>query len=132
MPPPPRILIVEDEQVLAENLKEYLSRRVADVRTVVDGEHAVEMLDSFMPDALVMDFGLPGMDGLKTYSEMVRRHTRKIDCVMITGNPSEELTRSAMDSGIRTILCKPFSFAELLQRLEPPVAGEIGAAPDSA
>ena len=127
MPPPPRILIVEDEPVLAENLKTYLSRSAPDVRTAADGEHAVEMLDSFEPDALVMDFGLPGMNGVQTYSEIVRRYTRKIDCVMITGDPSDGLTESALNSGIRSVLCKPFSFAELLRRLEPPT----GEAPDT-
>ena len=120
MPPPPRILIVEDEQVLAENIKQYLGARVLDVRMVSDGEHAVEMLDSFSPDAVVMDYRLPGMNGLDTYTEMSRRQTKKIDCVMITGDPTDSLSQSANDRGIRSILSKPFSFADLLERLEPP------------
>lgn len=129
MPPPPNILIVEDERVLAENIREFLGRRVPNVRLVADGEHAVEMLDSFTPDAIVMDYRLPGMNGLDTYSEMLRRNPKKIDCVMITGDPAEDLAQSASDRGIRHVLSKPFSFAELLESLEPPVAGstpEIG------
>jgi len=128
MPPPPRILIVEDEQVLAENLKEYLGRRVLDVRMVADGEQAVEILDTFSPDAIVMDFRLPGMNGLDTYTEMMSGQARKIDCVMITGDATEQLSKSASERGIRSVLPKPFSFAELMERLDqpsPPTSDEI-------
>lgn len=117
MSPPPRILIVEDEQVLAENLKEYLGRRVLDVRTVPDGEQAVKMLESFSPDAILMDYQLPGMNGIDTYKKMMRQKTKKIDCVMITGHSAEDLTQSATASGIRSVLTKPFSFAELMEQL---------------
>ena len=125
MPPPPRILIVEDERILAENLKEYLGRRVLDVRAVSDGEQAVEILDTFEPDAILMDYRLPGMNGLDTYTEMMRKHAKKIDCVMISGDPTEDLGQSANNAGIRSILSKPFSFAELLESLEPPPANEV-------
>ena len=129
MPPPPRILIVEDEQILAENMKEYLGRRVLDVRRVANGELAIEMLETFVPDAILMDYQLPGMNGLDTYSEMTRRHHGKIDCVMITGDPLESLSQSAADRGIRSILSKPFSFAELMESLETPSpSGDVEAA----
>lgn len=119
MPTPLRILIVEDEQTLAENIKVYLGRRAPDVRMVFDGEHALELLDTFVPDAIVMDYRLPGMNGLDTYSEMSRRNAKKIDCVLITGDPPESVSQSARERGIRSVLSKPFSFVELLQRLEP-------------
>jgi len=124
--PPLRILIVEDEQILAENIEAYLSRVVPDVRRVADGEQAVELLDSFVPDAIVMDYQLPGMNGLDTYSEMIRRNDRAIDCVMITGNPNESLSQCADDRGIRSVLTKPFSFAELLERLDTSYARITG------
>ena len=124
MPPPPRILIVEDERVLAENLKAYLDSRVLDVRTVSDGEHAVEMLNSFSPDAILMDYRLPGMNGIDTYNEMMRQKAKKIDCVMITGDPTENLSQSAADSGIRSVLSKPFSFTELMEHLDQPAPAE--------
>jgi DNA-binding response OmpR family regulator len=117
---PTRILIVEDEGVLAQNLKKYLGRYASDVRTAGDGEQALEMLDSFAPDALVLDYGLPGMDGLQTYTEIVRRRAKKIECTMITGNPTEQLAQHARDQGIRHVVCKPFSFSTLLKLLEAP------------
>ena len=127
MPPPPNILIVEDERILADNIKQFLDRRAPNVRLVSDGEHALEMLDSFTPDAIVMDYRLPGMNGLDTYTEMLRRNPKKIDCVMITGDSEAGLDQSAIDRGIRSVLCKPFSFAELLESLEPPTSSGSGA-----
>jgi len=114
---PTRILIVEDERVLAQNLKKYLGR-YADVRTAGDGEEAIQMLDSFAPDALVLDFGLPGINGLQTYVEIVRRLAKNIHCTMITGTPTEQLAHDAHDHGIRHVVCKPFSFSKLLTLLQ--------------
>jgi DNA-binding response OmpR family regulator len=115
---PRRILIIEDELVLAKNMKSYLSRGAIDVRTATDAAQALEMLESFAPGALVMDYGLPDVDGLRTYAEIVRRQARKIDCLMITGNPTDQITQDARGLGIRHIVCKPFRFSELQRLLE--------------
>lgn len=113
---PRRILIIEDEPVLAKNMKSYLSRGAIDVRTATNAAQALEMLESFAPDALVMDYGLPDVDGVRTYAEIVRRQARKIDCVLVTGNPTEQIAQDARELGIHHIVCKPFRFSEL-QRL---------------
>ncbi len=128
---PPRILIVEDGRVLAKNMKTYLSRGASDVRTVCDAAQALEMLDSFAPDALILDYGLPDVDGLRTYSEIIRRQARKIDCVMITGDSTEQLARDARDLGIDHIICKPFRFSELQRLLEAPAAATAYDVPDA-
>ena len=110
---PPRILIVEDQITLAKNLKHYIDRFGADVHIAADGEQALAMLDLFMPDAMVMDYGLPGMDGLTLYTELVRRAGRRIECIMITGNSDPGLMQTVHAKGIRHVVCKPFSFSEL-------------------
>lgn len=115
---PRRILIVEDERVLAKNMKTYLSRGASEVRTAADAAQALEMLESFAPDLLVVDHGLPDVDGLQTYAEIVRRQARKIECVMITGNPTEQIAHDARELGIRHVVCKPFRFSELQRLLE--------------
>jgi DNA-binding response OmpR family regulator len=108
-----RILVVEDERVLAENVKTYLARRSPDVRIAADGRRAMEIVESFNPDVVVLDYGLPGENGLQFYRELVRQRARPIGCVMITGYPLENLTPPANMLGIRHLLCKPFSLAEL-------------------
>lgn len=115
-----RILIVEDGNILAKNMKKYLDRGAGEVRTAADAAQAFQMLDTFAPDALVVDYGLPGVDGLQTYAEIVRRQARKIDCVMITGDSTEQLAQDARDMGIQHVVHKPFPIAELRWLLETP------------
>lgn len=114
----PKILIVEDENVLAENMKVFLGRSSPDVRVAPDAEQALKMLNSFVPDVVVMDLVLPGIDGLDAYSEIVRRSRRKIGCVMITGHPTDTLAESADARGIRHVLCKPFRLGDLQQLID--------------
>lgn len=114
----PKILIVEDENVLAENLKIFLGRSSPDVRIASDADQALKMLNSFAPDVVVMDLVLPGIDGLDAYSEIVRRSRRKIGCVMITGHPTDTLAESAEARGIRHVLCKPFRLTDLQQLVD--------------
>jgi len=115
---PQRILIIEDGRVLAKNMKTYLSCDSCDVRTAADAAQALQLLDSFAPDALVLDYGLPDVDGLQTYAEIVRRQARIIDGVMITGDPNAQLAQDARQLGIKHVIGKPFRFSELRQLLE--------------
>jgi len=116
--PPVRILIVENEEILADNLKTFLSRRSPDVRIAPDAETATEMLRSFTPDLVVLDYGLPGIDGLRAYSKMVRASVRPPNCIMISGYMTDLGAESARRQGIRHLLCKPFSFAELQHHVD--------------
>ena len=118
MPSNHRILVIEDECVLARNLKAFLGRGFPDVRIARDGEQAVAMLGTFTPDVAVIDYGLPRMSGLETYDEIVRRRARPIGCVMISGYPLETFAQSANARGIHHLLCKPFSLSELQQMVD--------------
>jgi len=122
---PQRILIVEDGRVLAKNIKTYLARSASDVRIAGDAAQAFALLDEFVPDALVLDYGLPGSDGLQIYAEITRRKGRKIICVMVTGDSSIKLADDARELGIQHLICKPFRFSELQRILE--IAAEADA-----
>jgi two-component system, NtrC family, response regulator AtoC len=114
---PSRILLVEDEQLLAQNLKTFLERHAADVRIADNGEQAIAMLPSFAPEVAVLDYGLPGINGLQTYREIARRSQQRIGCVMITGYPLDSISKLAGKHGIRHLLGKPFSLTELQQHV---------------
>jgi CheY-like chemotaxis protein len=112
MPPGTRILIVDDEETFAENLWDYFRKRLAEVKVVASGEAAIEVAQEFKPDVLIMDYGLPGMNGLETYSRLKQLPLR-YGCVLITGDASEAIPQAAHASGIRCVLEKPFAFSEL-------------------
>jgi len=88
------------------------------------------MLESFAPEAPVLDFGLPGVDGLRTCDEIIRRQARRIDCVMLKGNPTEQLVLDARESGIRHVVRKPIRFSELQRLMEALTAGIANNATD--
>jgi len=107
MLPPARILIVEDEENLADNLKIVLGKCSRDVRIAPEAETAMEMVKSLSPDLVVLDFALPGIDGLRAYADFVRVRLQKPSCVMIAGYPTAMMAESAGRQGIRHLLCKP-------------------------
>jgi CheY-like chemotaxis protein len=112
MPPGTRILIVDDEEIFAENLWGYFRRRRAEVKVVPSGEAALDVAPEFNPDVLILDYGLPGMDGLETFSRL-KGLPLAYGCVLVTGNPSDSVFRAAQATGIHRVLEKPFSFSEL-------------------
>ncbi len=112
MPPGTKILIVEDEADLARNLGIYFRRRLAEVKVVPSGEAALEVAREFRPDVLVLDYRLPGINGLDTFAQL-RGLPLQYGCVMITGDASEALPHAARARGIRQVLEKPFSFSQL-------------------
>jgi len=107
-----RILIVEDEELLAENIRDFLLRRGFQVEYVGSGEAALDRMAYFVPQLLVLDYGLPGMNGLETLRAL-RVQQPDVGAILITGHPSEEVIQAAADVGIRHVLSKPFSFSEL-------------------
>jgi DNA-binding response OmpR family regulator len=118
MSPATKILIVEDEGVLAENLKSFLTKSAPNVRIAGDASDAIEVLKSFTPDIVVLDYGLPGMDGLQTYALILHSRAPHASCVMISGQLTDDITRTSNEYGINHILRKPFSFLELQNMID--------------
>ncbi len=113
-----RILIVEDEQHLAEGLRFNLEAEGYQVRVVDNGETALEILGSAQPpfDVAVLDVMLPGKDGFEVISEL--RHSGQfIPTLMLTarGHPDDILRGFA--AGADDYLTKPFELAILIARL---------------
>ncbi|MBI2961744.1 MAG: response regulator [Betaproteobacteria bacterium] len=107
-----KVLIVEDEPELAKCLAAYLRRGEAQVKAVHSGEAAVAVAREFLPDVLILDYRLPGINGLETFAKL-RDLPIRHGCIMITGDSSEDIPRAARAAGIRRVLKKPFLFSEL-------------------
>ena len=71
-----RILIIEVGAVLAENLKTFWGRCATDIRIAPDTETAMEILQSFAPDPMALDYKLPGINMLRAYKNITSPSTR--------------------------------------------------------
>lgn len=106
------ILVIEDEAVLGKNIRIFLERSGLDVRVAESAEEGLALLDVFKPDAVVLDFNLPGINGLEALSR-IRAFDQRLPVVMITGHGSVELAVEAMKAGARDFLTKPVALAKL-------------------
>lgn len=106
-----KVLVVDDEQLLAENLQGYLQAQALEVRIAHDGAQGIVEADDFAPDVMVFDYRLPDMEGFQLLD--VVRQNRKCHFVLITGHPTAEVCERARQLGVSHILFKPFPLAEL-------------------
>ena len=110
-----RVLVVEDDAEIAGVLRRSLRLEGYDVRLAADGAVALEESSLFEPDAVVLDLGLPRVDGI----EVCRRLRRRSDVpiLVLTARDGVESRVEGLDSGADDYLVKPFERQELLARL---------------
>jgi two-component system response regulator AtoC len=106
------VLIIEDELVLAKNIKTYLERHDYEAVAVHSGEDGIEKLEAFLPDVVVLDYHLPKMNGLEVLSH-IRSKIPEIKVIMITGNATVEVAVQAVKAGAYDYLAKPVVLGEL-------------------
>jgi len=129
--PKKNILVVEDEPSIAEVVSLYLQRAGYKVQAINDGQVAQEALDEHIPDLVVLDLMLPGLDGY-TLTRWLRERS-SVPIIMLTSR-REELDRVAgLELGADDYMVKPFSPQELVSRVravlrrsggEQPATGE--------
>jgi phosphate regulon transcriptional regulator PhoB len=113
-----KILIVEDENDIAELIRYNVERAGYQAQVLRDGHQALQLLRREVPDLLVLDLMLPGMDGL----ELCRRlraepATRALPIIMVTAKGEETDRVVGLEMGADDYLVKPFSPRELVARL---------------
>jgi len=110
-----RALVVDDEVALANVVASYLRRDGFDVHVAADGETALHLARSVDPDVVVLDLGLPGIDGI----EVCRTLRTFSDCyvVMLTARAEEVDTLIGLSVGADDYMTKPFSPRELVARI---------------
>jgi DNA-binding response OmpR family regulator len=125
-----RVLVVDDEQSLAKVVASYLQRDGHEVTCVFDGAAAVAAARRQPPDVVVLDLGLPGLDGI----EVCRQLRTFTDCyvVMLTARSDEVDKLVGLGVGADDYLTKPFSPRELVARIRAMLRRPRGGAPADA
>lgn len=108
----PQVLIVEDELVLAKNLRSKLAAHGHDVSVVHSGEEALKVFSKRVPDVVLIDIGLPGIDGI-TLLPKLRTESPSTGFIIMTAHGSERVAVEAMKAGASEYLTKPIDLDEL-------------------
>ena len=112
----PRVLVIEDEARVRRSLEEGLRAAGFEVETAARGDQGSRLATSQSFDCIVLDWMLPGRDGLAVLSDL-RRSGRAIPVLLLTARDAIEDRVLGLDSGAEDYLTKPFAFAELLAQL---------------
>jgi len=112
----PRVLVVEDEPELRNTLRLTLSRHEFDVEAVGTGTAALATMQRWHPDAVVLDLGLPDLDGVEVIRQ-ARETGFNTRIVILSARGSDRDKVNALDLGADDFLTKPFSMLELLARI---------------
>ncbi|MBN8492195.1 MAG: sigma-54-dependent Fis family transcriptional regulator [Burkholderiales bacterium] len=118
---PHAVLVIEDEEILAKNIHIYLERHGYEVQVAHSAEQGLGLLDSLRPDAVLLDFNLPGLDGLEALSR-IQAFDPAIRVLMITGHGSVEMAVEAMKRGAVDFLTKPVALGKLRLLLDKAMA----------
>jgi two-component system, OmpR family, response regulator MprA len=110
-----RVLLVEDDAEIADVLRRSLRNEGYEVRTAGDGVAALEAATDFVPDVVVLDLGLPRLDGVEVCRRL--RDEGDVPILMLTARTEVEDRVGGLDSGADDYLTKPFERRELLARI---------------
>ncbi len=110
-----KILIVEDEKSISNFLSTVLTANEFDVVTAKTGKEACSLVTSHCPDLVLLDLGLPDMDGMKIIESI--RQWSKMPIIVVSARSHERDKVEALDAGADDYITKPFGTSELLARI---------------
>ncbi|MCC6754867.1 MAG: response regulator transcription factor [Solirubrobacterales bacterium] len=137
-----RVLVLEDDEEIVDVLRRTLRAEGYEVRVSEEGAGGVRVSSEFLPDLVILDLGLPDMDGLEVCS-LLREENSELPILMLTARDGAENRVAGLDSGADDYLEKPYNRDELLARIRallrrhPPrgsamlIAGDLRLNPDS-
>ncbi len=120
---PHSVLIIDDEETLAKNVKAYLTRYGYEAESAGSGEEGLALLDKFKPDLLLLDLHLPGIGGIEVLKR-VRTQAPEVKVIIITGAGSVQDAVDAMKAGAYDYLSKPVILKEIKLLLDKAVGQE--------
>ena len=110
-----RVLVVDDEPAIRRFLHTSLSGHGYQTFEAVDGQEALSVVMAHRPDLVVLDLGLPDMDGIEVTRRL--REWTQVPIIIVTVQEQEAAKVAALDAGADDYVTKPFSMGELLARM---------------
>lgn len=107
------LLVVDDEKIVRESLRDILELEGYAVHVAADGEAALRKLQDVPVDLVITDIMMPGMDGISLL-RAIRSASHSLPVIIITGNPTQDTTLEALREGASDYIAKPFSSREVL------------------
>jgi two-component system, OmpR family, KDP operon response regulator KdpE len=126
---PPRVLVVDDEPNILATLAPLLRTRGYEVLTAMSGRTALDVAEREKPDLIVLDLGLPDMDGVDVCRTV--RETMSVPIVVLSARGGEHDKVRALDFGADDYVTKPFGAEELLARIRAALRRSDAPAPAS-
>ena len=111
-----QLLLVEDDRPLAKGLQKALQAQGFAVNHVETGAAALHVIDTETPDLVILDIGLPDIDGISVLKKLRKKHS-ELPVLLLTARDSLDDKVLGLDSGADDYLAKPFDMTELLARL---------------
>lgn len=112
------LLIVDDDAAVRELLSQRLEARNYHCTTAGDGEEAIQRIRLEVPDLILLDLNMPGMDGME-FLRLARKHiNHAFGVIVMTGGGSEEIREQAGRFGAFAVVRKPINFPELLRLID--------------
>jgi DNA-binding response OmpR family regulator len=111
-----KVLLVDDEEEFVKTLAERIEMREVKSKVALNGEEALKTMDEDLPDVMVLDLKMPGIDGL----EVLRRAKKAypgVQIIMLTGHGSEKDEKEARRLGVFEYLQKPVEFEKLMRTI---------------
>ena len=111
-----KILIIEDEQLLADSIAEVLRRKGFEAEAVYDGETGAEYAELGVYDLLILDVMMPGLDGIRTTAKL--RESCNVPIILLTAKSEDSDKVLGLNIGADDYITKPFNPIEVLARVK--------------
>ena len=112
-----KVLLVDDEEDFVQSLSERIKLRDLDSEVALNGEEALRLVDEEVPDVMVLDLKMPGIDGMEVLRR-VKKAYPKVQVIMLTGHGSEKDEQEARRLGAFEYLEKPTSMDTLIHHIK--------------
>jgi len=112
-----KVLLVDDEEVFVRTLSERLQMPDLESQTAFDGEQALEVVRDGIPDVMVLDLKMPGIDGMEVLRRM-KKHYPNVQVIILTGQGSDKDEAEARRLGAFDYLQKPVNLEHLIEVLK--------------